>query len=1138
MDWIAGWSKRIKLTISGSYIEEDLSDFPIMVHLDSTCSGVFNELGSNSKRILVVTSEQKQCYVEVERWDEAVKDAWLWIKVPTLASGVNSYLYLYYDNVRSDNSSYVGTVGEVAAQNVWDSNFVGVWHMNQDPSGVAPQELDSTSNNNNGTSNGDMTSDDLVEGQIAKALDFDGSNDYLNCGADASLDINDEIMIEAWVKPEVLNSNHVIVAKRDGASSSNYQVYFDDSGKRLSFYNGGSEYYSSFVPDVGVWIYVVVMVNDNVSAKFYVDNVLKSTIENVAIGNTNTAPLQIGGRTVGKEIFNGIIDEVHISNIARSPAWIKVTYYSEQNQLLNYGNEEVNYEAMAPGFLSGWKNRLKLTIQNDYIDSELINFPVMIHLSGNSGLNNYDSRSVFYELETDINRKKIAITDSTGISQCFVEIEKFSCAETEAVLWTKLPFIYIDVATHFYLYYDKTHADNVSFVGDVNSIVAQNVWDSNFVGVWHMNQDPSGGIGCIKDSTFNVNHATSSGSMSSVVDGEIGKALDFDGSDDCIKNTSNSFSTRSVFTLESIVKLAQSGVNQQFIVLEDIADTEPQFFIRATTNDYAQVYCRGNSSDTPASVTDNIGLNDNSCYYIAGTVDGDIGKVELFIEGNCRGSITQSQFTLDTMPDIVFGALSSGTSSEQFFKGIIDEVRISNVIRSPAWIKATYHSNKDSLVVFGERGIVTSWLDDWAHRIKLTIDHTKIDTNLTDFPVLITLTSDVQSDFFSEMSSFDRKKIAATKNDKITQIPIEIEQWDFYNGEVNLWVKVPTIASGIDTDIYLYYDSGREDNNAYVGDVGSVPAQGVWDTNFKGVWHMNQDPSGAAPQELDSTSNNNDGTSNGSMTSDDLVDGKIGKALDFDGSDDYINCGDDTSLNTPDAITIEALINKVWVDVNNHIVGKFNSSLDGWYLAVQYAGSSANKEYVSFRTDSNTQKLAFKHGIGDNEWGLITITWDGNTITGYVDGVYKAEASMTNLQLVSHAVWIGTWDRSGNNYFDGIIDELHISNIARSPAWIKATYHSNRNTLLTYGSVQNYISPPDYYYHGYVKEKGVYVSRKVYLYRRDTGVLVDSCMSSTNTGYYLLGTSVSGEHFIVALDDDAGDNYNALIQDRLYSNDK
>jgi hypothetical protein len=40
------------------------------------------------------------------------------------------------------------------------------------------------------------------------------------------------------------------------------------------------------------------------------------------------------------EYFNGLIDEVRISSVARSSAWIKASYYSGNNSLVSYGSEE------------------------------------------------------------------------------------------------------------------------------------------------------------------------------------------------------------------------------------------------------------------------------------------------------------------------------------------------------------------------------------------------------------------------------------------------------------------------------------------------------------------------------------------------------------------------------------------------------------------------------------------------------------------------------------------------------------------------------------------------------------------------------------------------------------------------------
>lgn len=72
-----------------------------------------------------------------------------------------------------------------------------------------------------------------------------------------------------------------------------------------------------------------------------------------------------------------------------------------------------------------------------------------------------------------------------------------------------------------------------------------------------------------------------------------------------------------------------------------------------------------------------------------------------------------------------------------------------------------------------------------------------------------------------------------------------------------------------------------------------------------------------------------------------------------------------------------------------------------------------------------------------------------------------------------------------------------------------------------------------YYFSGYTTEKGAPVSRKVSVYDRLTGELEDTTTSSGGNGYYYLESTLSGTHFIVAFDDDAGEDYNALILDKL-----
>ena len=139
---LAGWNslQKILFYTDKTKIDDDLVDFPVPLYLAAVGSGdidwteVFTDLGANSKKIAVTTDDgETECYVEIEKWDDGSNEANLWIKIPNVSSLENTALYLYYDSAHSDNTTYVGDTGDVAAQNVWDSNFKAVYHMAQDP---------------------------------------------------------------------------------------------------------------------------------------------------------------------------------------------------------------------------------------------------------------------------------------------------------------------------------------------------------------------------------------------------------------------------------------------------------------------------------------------------------------------------------------------------------------------------------------------------------------------------------------------------------------------------------------------------------------------------------------------------------------------------------------------------------------------------------------------------------------------------------------------------------------------------------------------------------------------------------------------------------------------------------------------
>lgn len=93
--------------------------------------------------------------------------------------------------------------------------------------------------------------------------------------------------------------------------------------------------------------------------------------------------------------------------------------------------------------------------------------------------------------------------------------------------------------------------------------------------------------------------------------------------------------------------------------------------------------------------------------------------------------------------------------------------------------------------------------------------------------------------------------------------------------------------------------------------------------------------------------------------------------------------------------------------------------------------------------------------------------------------------------------------------------------------YMTATSSGSEDTSDTYTFHNRFL------YEGYVTENDSPISRKVNLYYRSTGELIDTTTSSGSNGYYKLSAVNNDTHFIVAFDDEAGEDYNALILDKL-----
>jgi len=313
---------------------------------------------------------------------------------------------------------------------------------------------------------------------------------------------------------------------------------------------------------------------------------------------------------------------------------------------------------------------------------------------------------------------------------------------------------------------------------------------------------------------------------------------------------------------------------------------------------------------------------------------------------------------------------------------------------------------------------------DYTTRKKLTIDHDKIDDTLTDLPVLVKLT-DANFDF--DKDNDDGFDIRFTEDDGETLLKFERERHTDPTAEY--WVKVGSVSSSSDTDFYIYYSTTDTAD-------GADPTN-VWDANYKGVWHLKEDPSGAAPQAQDSTSNERHATSQ-NMEGEDLQNAVIGEGWYFDGTNEGATF---TSASLGTQHTGEFWLRRP-VAGYDIIIG------DSQYYYI----ANCTTTNIYYRIGSGTFVVT-SHGMTVDVWYHWAVTRSGTTVKFYRDGIQRGTTKTLGLNdplAVSRIASGGGEDR-----LQGTLDEVRICDDARTAAEIKADYNSGNDSLLTYGTEES-----------------------------------------------------------------------------------
>ncbi len=332
--WDNNWTRRTKLTFNNSGQTATLPDFPVLVTLDSSRVDYTQIQNAGQDLRFIDDNGVTVLAHEIEEWNEA-GTSYVWVKVP-LIDGLSSsdHVWLYYANASAPDGQN--------ANAVWSNGYLGVWHLNEDPTG--PQITDSTANAQNGTAGGGMTPSDQVPGQIGGSLDFDGNDDRVDLD---DIDLIQDLTIEAWVNPSAYNSWMRIVAKGWTSNVDPWTVYdliLNASNPRIAFLDistgGGVKagVITSSTVGLNTWSYLA-GTYDGTTQKIYFNGTLEGTNATPSGPlDQNDVPTFIAYNSTDPSgmNFEGKIDEVRISNVSRSSDWVAAQHLSMTDAFITF----------------------------------------------------------------------------------------------------------------------------------------------------------------------------------------------------------------------------------------------------------------------------------------------------------------------------------------------------------------------------------------------------------------------------------------------------------------------------------------------------------------------------------------------------------------------------------------------------------------------------------------------------------------------------------------------------------------------------------------------------------------------------------------------------------------------------------
>ena len=1030
--WHYSTNVYINTKEGGANISTDQSNFPLLVRLTSANFN-FNQAQSGGQDIRFAKSTGVHFPYQIERWDNVNDVAEIWVLVDVI-KGYNDaqYIQMFWGNSNSADSSNSSKVFATS------NNFAGVWHLKEDPSGGSNAIKDATGNANNGTSTGSMTTSELVSAVVGNGVSFNGTSQGITVPDAASLDLTTGVTVSGWFNASGGLTTYAKIADKsftsNGAPYTMYCLGFDDASHiRGEMDVGGTQYTVAGTTTLTTGNYFYgTFTFDNSTMKLFLNGVQEGNTTSHAgpIATDNVAfSIGLADYSTPTNYFSGTIDEVEVSNVARSADWISsVTQRKCQTRRPLSVQENYSNWAYSQNLY------LNTTSGGANVAGNVDTFPVLVRLD----------TTVFNFAVAQDSGQDIRFAKSDG-THLYYQIEKWDFSAKTAAIWVRVDTVFGNNNTQYItMYWGNPKVNSMSNGAAVFDT------GNGFVGVYHMMD----GSGSMSDATANGLSAAANGSVTYQQSGDVGLAGGFTGNGTYFDATNNT-----KFDMSGIKKLTISAwVNRSGAAAAGAWEGIASKFKWYNAVNYRE-YCIDNnttngfefhvSSDGTSTNESTISVGSTPTngvwYHVAGMMDGS--NMYLFVNGSQKATGAKIAVYGSTNADFKIGEMDDNTSTiRQYWNGLIDEVRIEHTNRSANWINLCYQNQKpgQSLVVFNNENYAL-WADSQKINLNTSQSGANVATNQINFPTLIRLTSSNFTFSQAQDNGGDIRFASSLGN----QLSYQIERWSRSSQLAEIWVNVDTVKGYNGTQyITMYWGNpgvASRSNGAAVFDTAN---------GYQGVWHLGE----GSGNVFDATANGIMDTAKGTIKYNET--GAIANCDSLIGSTSYLvaDNGYNTLLNmhAKNKVTISAWVNRSGAASGNTgnvegIAGKYkfagsvnyreycisNNATSGFAFDISTDGTSANETVLS---------ASFVPTIGT--WYYVAGVMDATNMTIFVNGVQKAQTAKATISATTTAPFkIGLMDDDGSynkQYFNGLIDEVTVGDTNRSADWIKLCYQNQQ----------------------------------------------------------------------------------------------